>query len=155
LASMACGIAQNIQEMVLFRLIQGIAGASLMPLSQATMLDLYPLPQIPQVMSIWSAAVIMGPIFGPGLGGWITENLGWRWVFYITLPIGILAFLGIQLFMSRDEGNKQRPFDFLGFGSLVLFVCAFQLMTDRGPSQDWFSSNEIWTEAIIAMAAFW
>jgi len=155
IASMLCGVAQNLPEMVLFRLVQGIAGASMMPLSQATMLDIYPLKQIPQVMSIWSAAVIMGPIIGPALGGWITESLSWRWVFFINLPIGILAFLGVYLFMSHDGGGKQRPFDFLGFGSLVTFVCAFQLMTDRGPSQDWFGSKEIWIDAIIAAGAFW
>ena len=84
-------------------------------------------------MSIWSAAVIMGPIIGPALGGWLTENFSWRWVFYINLPIGILAFLGIYLFMARDGGGRQRPFDFLGFGALVTFVGAFQLMIDRGP----------------------
>jgi DHA2 family multidrug resistance protein len=155
LASMACGLAQNLPEMVLFRLIQGIAGASMMPLSQTVMLDIYPMSQIPQVMSVWSAAVIMGPIFGPWIGGWITEQLNWRWVFFINLPIGILAFLGLEVFMSHDGGGKQRPFDFLGFGSLATFVCAFQLMTDRGPSQDWFNSREIWTEAIVAMAGFW
>jgi len=154
-ASMLCGVAQNLPEMVIFRLIQGIAGASLMPLSQTVMLDVYPQRQIPQVMSIWSAAVIMGPIIGPALGGWITESLDWRWVFYINLPVGILAFSGIWFFMSHDGGGKERPFDFLGFGSLVTFVCAFQLMTDRGPDQDWFNSREIWIELIVAAVGFW
>jgi DHA2 family multidrug resistance protein len=149
-ASMACGIAQNLPEMVLCRLIQGLAGASLMPLSQTTMLDIFPLRQIPQVMSIWSAVVIMGPIIGPAVGGWLTENLSWRWVFYINLPVGILAFLGIYLFMARDAGGRQRPFDFLGFTALVTFVASFQLMTDRGPDKDWFGSREIWAEGIIA-----
>jgi len=155
LASMACGVAQNLPEMVIFRLLQGIAGASMMPLSQTVMLDIYPLRQLPQVMSLWSAAVIMGPIFGPAVGGWITENLDWRWVFYINVPIGLLSFTGIYLFMEGGGGGKQRPFDFLGFGALVTFVGAFQLMIDRGPSQDWFSSREIWTEAIIAMVGLW
>ena len=155
LASMACGVAQNLPEMVIFRLIQGIAGASMMPLSQTVMLDIYPMSQIPQVMSIWSAAVIMGPIFGPAIGGWITESLDWRWVFFINLPIGVLAFAGIYLFMEGGGGGKQRPFEFLGFGALITFVSAFQLMTDRGPSQDWFNSREIWTEAIIATVGFW
>jgi len=155
LASMACGVAQNLPEMVGFRFLQGIAGASLMPLSQTVMLDIFPQRQIPQVMSIWSAVVIMGPIIGPALGGWLTENYSWRWVFYINVPIGILAFLGAYIFMSEDRGGRQRPFDFLGFGALVAFVAAFQLMTDRGPDQDWFGSREIWTEAIIAMVGFW
>jgi DHA2 family multidrug resistance protein len=155
LASMACGVAQNLPEMVGCRFLQGIAGASLMPLSQTVMLDIFPQRQIPQVMSIWSAVVIMGPIIGPALGGWLTESYSWRWVFYINVPIGILAFLGAYIFMSEDRGGRQRPFDFLGFGALVTFVAAFQLMTDRGPDQDWFGSREIWTEAIIAMVGFW
>ncbi len=154
-ASMACGVAQNLPEIVICRLLQGLAGASLMPLSQTTMLDIFPMRQVPQVMSIWSAVVIMGPIIGPGLGGWLTENLSWRWVFYINVPIGILAFLGVYLFMSSDGGGKQRPFDFLGFGALVTFVASFQLMADRGPDKDWFSSKEIWIEAIIAVIGLW
>jgi DHA2 family multidrug resistance protein len=154
-ASMACGVAQNLPEMVLCRLLQGLAGASLMPLSQTTMLDIYPQRQIPQVMSIWSAVVIMGPIIGPALGGWLTENFSWRWVFYINVPIGFLAFMGVYMFMSHDGGGKQRPFDFLGFGALVTFVAAFQLMADRGPDKDWFSSKEICAEAIIAAIGFY
>jgi DHA2 family multidrug resistance protein len=106
IASMACGVAQNLPEMVLFRLIQGLAGASVMPLSQTVMLDIFPMSQIPQVMSIWSAAVILGPIFGPWIGGWLTENLDWRWVFFINLPIGILSFLGIYMFMEGGGGGR-------------------------------------------------
>jgi DHA2 family multidrug resistance protein len=154
-ASMACGVAQNLPEMVAFRFIQGIAGASLMPLSQATMLDIFPMRLIPQVMSIWSAVVIVGPIIGPVLGGWLTETLSWNWVFFINLPIGILAFIGIYVFMSRDPGNRQRPFDFLGFGALVIFIASFQMMTDRGPDNDWFNSRETWIEAILALVGFW
>jgi DHA2 family multidrug resistance protein len=124
-ASMLCGTATSLPEIVLYRLLQGIAGASLMPLSQTVMLDIYPQRLIPRVMSIWSAAVIMGPIVGPTVGGWITENLTWRWVFYINLPIGIRAFLGLWTFMGHDEGGRQRPFDFLGFGTLIMFVLGF------------------------------
>ena len=154
-ASMLCGIATSLPEIVLYRLLQGIAGASLMPLSQTVMLDIFPQKMIPRVMSIWSAAVIMGPIVGPTLGGWITENLTWRWVFYINLPVGILAFLGLWTFMAHDEGGRQRPFDFLGFGTLIMFVLGFQVMVDRGPSQDWFHSPEIWTEIIVAIIGLW
>jgi len=154
-ASMLCGIATSLPEIVAYRLLQGIAGASLMPMSQTVMLDIYPQRLIPRVMSIWSAAVIMGPIIGPTVGGWITENLSWRWVFYINLPIGVLAFLGIYSFMGHDEGGRQRPFDFLGFGALVMFVLGFQVLVDRGPSQDWFQSSEIWAELIIALIGLW
>lgn len=154
-ASMLCGIATSLPEIVAFRLLQGIAGASLMPLSQAVMLNLYPQRLIPRVMSIWSAAVILGPIIGPTLGGWITENLTWRWVFYINLPVGVLAFLGLSTFMAHDEGGRERPFDFLGFGSIVMFVLGFQILLDRGPGQDWFHSTEIWVELIIALIGLW
>jgi DHA2 family multidrug resistance protein len=155
LASMLCGIATSLPEIVAYRLLQGVAGASLMPLSQTVMLNLYPQRLMPRVMSIWSAAVILGPIVGPTLGGWITEDLTWRWVFYINLPVGILAFLGVYIFMGHDAGGRQRPFDFLGFGALVTFVLGFQIMLDRGPSQDWFSSIEIWVEGILAVMGLW
>src|ERR1700760_4401754 len=87
-ASILCGVATSLPEIVIFRLIQGVAGASLIPLSQTVMLDIYPQRMIPRVMSIWSAAVILGPIIGPTLGGWLTEDFSWRWVFYINVPIG-------------------------------------------------------------------
>jgi MFS transporter, DHA2 family, multidrug resistance protein len=149
-ASMLCGIATGLPEMVLFRLLQGIFGASMMPMSQSIMLDIYPPKQIPQVMAIWSSAVILGPILGPAIGGWLTENSSWRWCFYINVPIGILSFAGLYLFMGKDEGGRQRPFDFLGFGALVLFVGSLQIMLDRGPALDWFYSKEIWVEATLA-----
>ncbi|WP_293458294.1 DHA2 family efflux MFS transporter permease subunit [Phenylobacterium sp.] len=155
ITSMLCGIATTLPELVFFRLLQGIAGASLMPLSQTVMLDIFPMPMIPRVMSLWSAAVILGPIVGPGLGGWITEHLSWRWVFFINLPIGILATLGVYTFMANDPGGRQRPFDFLGFGALVAFIGGFQVMMDRGPTQDWLDSPEIWIEAAIAAAGLW
>ncbi|MDB5482611.1 MAG: EmrB/QacA family drug resistance transporter [Caulobacteraceae bacterium] len=155
IASMLCGIATSLPEIVIFRLLQGVAGASMMPLSQSVMLDLYPQRQIPQVMAIWSSAVILGPIIGPAIGGYLTENFSWRWVFYINVPIGILAFAGLNFFMDKDEGGRERPFDFLGFGALVTFIAGLQLMLDRGPSQDWFSSKEIWVEATMAAVGLW
>jgi DHA2 family multidrug resistance protein len=154
-ASMLCGIATGLPEIVVFRLIQGIAGASTIPISQGLMLDIYPQKQIPTVMAVWSAAVILGPILGPVLGGWLTENYTWRWVFYINLPIGIFAYLGLSVFMANDPGGRQRPFDFLGFGALITFIMGFQLLLDRGPSQDWFDSKEIWLEAAFAVAGLW
>ncbi len=154
-ASMLCGIATGLGEIVLFRLLQGLFGASLIPLSQATVLDLYPPRQVGQVMALWGAAAILGPIFGPALGGWLTDNLSWRWVFYINLPIGALAFTGVAVFMSSEGGAAARPFDFIGFGSLTILVSALQLMVDRGPTLDWFSSTEIWTWAVIGVGAVW
>ncbi|MGH7011635.1 MAG: MFS transporter, partial [Caulobacteraceae bacterium] len=112
-ASMLVGISTSVSQIVVFRFLQGLFGAALMPLSQAVMLDLYPPNRYGQVMAVWGAAVILGPIFGPILGGWITDNFTWRWCFYINVPIGILATAGILLFMSGKRSRQARPFDFL------------------------------------------
>ncbi|MDE2487442.1 MAG: DHA2 family efflux MFS transporter permease subunit [Alphaproteobacteria bacterium] len=154
-ASMLCGIATSLPEIVLFRLIQGVAGAALIPLSQAELLDIYPKEQHGQAMAIWGAGAILGPILGPALGGYLTENFSWRWCFYINLPVGILAFLGVMFFISGDKNIRSKPFDFLGFGMLTLFVGSLQLLLDRGPSQDWFSSKEITTYVILAAISLW
>jgi DHA2 family multidrug resistance protein len=106
-------------------------------------------------MAIWGAGAILGPIFGPVLGGWLTDNFSWRWVFFINLPIGILAFTAVWIFMSRDRGGTNRPFDFLGFGALVMFIASLQLMLDRGPTLDWFSSPEIWIEGFLAVVGLY
>jgi DHA2 family multidrug resistance protein len=155
IASMLCGIATSLPELVGFRLLQGIAGASLIPLSQAVLLDIYPREQHGQAMAIWGAGAILGPILGPALGGYLTENFSWRWCFYINLPVGILALLGVWFFISGDRSSHRKQFDFLGFGMLTVFVGSVQLMLDRGPGQDWFSSMEITTYAILAAISAW
>lgn len=147
--SLLCGIATSLPEMVVFRLLQGFAGASMMPISQATLLDLWPRRLTAQVMAVWSAVVMAAPILGPTLGGWLTESYSWRWCFYINVPLGVVGFIGVYLFLPRDKGGLQRPFDFLGFTALVLFTASLQLMVDRGHGQDWFQSREIWTYALI------
>ena len=154
-ASMLCGIATSLPEIVLFRVLQGMFGAALIPLSQAVLLDINPPEKHGQAMAIWGAGAILGPILGPALGGYFTENLSWRWCFYINLPIGILAFLGVFLFISGDRLRKAKRFDFLGFGMLTLFIASFQMVLDRGPSQDWFQSREIWIETILAVIGLW
>jgi DHA2 family multidrug resistance protein len=150
-ASVLCGMATNLPEMVLFRLLQGFAGAGMMPLSQAAVYDLWTPKAIPRVMSIWSAMIMVGPIMGPTLGGFLTENFSWRWVFYINVPVGTLAFAMIYSSLPGNDGGRQRPFDFMGFIALVLFTGGIQLMVDRGPSLDWFGAREIWGEAVIAL----
>jgi DHA2 family multidrug resistance protein len=154
-ASMLCGIATSLPEIVLFRVLQGVFGAALIPLSQAVLLDINPPEKHGQAMAIWGAGAILGPILGPALGGYFTENFSWRWCFYINLPIGILAFLGVFLFISHDRETRAKRFDFLGFGMLTLFIAAFQMVLDRGPSQDWFHSTEIWTETLLAIVGLW
>jgi DHA2 family multidrug resistance protein len=153
--SMLCGMATNLPEMVLFRFLQGFAGAAMIPLSQAAILDLWPQPVIPQVMAVWSAVVMVAPILGPTVGGFLTEHYSWRWVFYINVPIGVIAFTLVYMALPSDVTGRGRPFDMLGFTALVLFTGAIQLMFDRGPTLDWFDSREVCVEAIIAGCAFY
>ncbi|MCI3134806.1 DHA2 family efflux MFS transporter permease subunit [Phenylobacterium aquaticum] len=154
-ASMLCGAATSLPEIVGFRLLQGLFGAALIPLSQAVLLDINPPEKHGQAMAIWGAGAILGPILGPALGGWLTQQASWRWVFLINLPVGILAFLGVLIFISADRETKAKPFDFLGFFSLTCFIGGLQLILDRGPGVDWFSSPEIWTYLVVILCSVW
>jgi len=150
LTSMLCGMAQNLDQIVLFRLLQGIFGASLVPLSQAVLLDTYPRERHASAMAMWGVGVMIGPILGPTLGGWLTEYYNWRWVFYINLPLGLLAWFGLAVFVQETPINRSRRFDLLGFAFISLGIGALQLMLDRGESLDWFASREITIEAILS-----
>jgi len=152
--SMLCGVAQSLPQIVLARLLQGLCGAALVPLSQAVLLDINPPARHARAMAVWVMGVTLGPIVGPALGGYLTENYNWRWVFYINVPFGILAFLGILSFLPEAAIRKSR-FDFFGFASLSLSIASFQIMLDRGQLKDWFSSREIWIEATVAAVAFY
>jgi DHA2 family multidrug resistance protein len=153
-ASMLCGLSQSLPQIVLARLLQGLCGAALVPLSQAVLLDVNPPERQPVAMSMWAMAATLGPIMGPALGGWLTENYSWRWVFYINVPFGILAFIGILASLPETTTHKSR-FDFVGFATLSAAVGAFQLFMDRGQLEDWFSSTEICIEAAVAATAFY
>ena len=152
-ASALCGMADNIFEIVGARLLQGLFGAALVPLSQAVLLDINPKEKIGQAMAIWGAGIMIGPILGPMLGGWLTENASWRWVFYINLPVGVLAFYGIARYLpeSRPAGIK---LDLFGFATLSLAIGLLQMFLDRGEQLDWFDSIEIRVEAIGCLIAF-
>ncbi len=150
ITSMLCGIAESLAEMVTYRILQGAFGAFLIPLSQATMLDSYPMAEHGKAMGIWGVGVMIGPILGPTLGGYLTEEFTWHWVFFINLPIGILALIGILLFVSETRLDRERRFDWFGFALLGLAIGAFQLMLDRGELNAWFESTEIIIEAGIA-----
>ncbi|MGC1302294.1 MAG: MDR family MFS transporter [Caulobacteraceae bacterium] len=154
-ASALCGIAGSLAEIVGFRLLQGVCGAALIPLSQAVLLDIYPRERHGQAMAVWGMGAMLGPIMGPALGGWLTENYSWRWVFYINLPFGVLAFLGFFLFLHETRQTTHRKLDFVGFLTLSLGIGALQLFLDRGQQKDWFSSPEIWVEAILALLGFY
>ena len=153
-ASMLCGVAGSLEEIVLYRLAQGACGAFLVPLSQAVMLDTYPREQHGQAMAIWSSGVMIGPIVGPTLGGWLTEFYDWRWVFFINLPFGAAALAGVLAVVPETPRDRRRRLDRFGFLLLALAVGAFQLMLDRGEIEDWFESPEIVLEAGVAAAAF-
>ncbi|MBS0643427.1 MAG: DHA2 family efflux MFS transporter permease subunit [Proteobacteria bacterium] len=153
-ASMLCGIAGSLTEMVVFRLLQGVFGAALVPLSQSTMLSIYPAEQRGSAMAIWGMGVMVGPILGPTLGGYLTELYNWRWVFFVNLPFGLLATAGMWAFLPRTEPSV-RPFDWTGFLTLALGIGGLQLMLDRGETQDWFGSTEIIIETTVAVLGFY
>ncbi|MEZ5440184.1 MAG: DHA2 family efflux MFS transporter permease subunit [Lysobacterales bacterium] len=155
LASMLCGAAQSLEQLVLFRLLQGVFGASLVPLSQSVLLDTYPREKHGSAMALWGVGVMVGPILGPSLGGWLTEYYNWRWVFYINLPFGLLAWWGIAACVRETPLDLGRRFDLFGFALLGLAIGALQLCLDRGQSLDWFASREIWIEAILAALALY
>jgi DHA2 family multidrug resistance protein len=151
LASVLCGLATSLPEMVCFRLLQGVSAAGMMPLSQAALVDLWSAEAMPTMMATWSATIMIGPILGPTLGGFLTEHFSWRWVFYVNVPVGVLAFLMVSAAVPANRGGHERPFDFLGYLALALFTSCVQLMVDRGPMLDWFDSREIVLYAILAL----
>jgi MFS transporter, DHA2 family, multidrug resistance protein len=154
-ASMLCGMAQSLVEIVLFRILQGMFGAALVPLSQSVLLGIYPPERQGFAMALFGVGVMAGPVLGPVLGGWLTENYSWRYVFYINLPIGVLAFLGMLVFLPASGRKSVAKLDWFGFGTLSLAIGALQVLLDRGEQLDWFGSGEIWIEAIIAASAFY
>jgi DHA2 family multidrug resistance protein len=152
-ASALCGMAGTLWEIVAARLLQGLFGAALVPLSQAVLLDINPKEKVGQAMAIWGAGIMIGPILGPMLGGWLTENADWRWVFYINLPVGLLAFYGIARYLPESRPDAVR-LDVFGFTTLSLAIGLLQMFLDRGEQLDWFSSTEICLEAAGALVSF-
>jgi DHA2 family multidrug resistance protein len=154
LSSVLCGLATSLPQMVLFRVLQGLTGAPMMPLSQTVLFNINPPERHGRAMALYAMAAMVSPIIGPILGAFLTESLNWRWCFYINVPAGAAGVLLLWISMP-NEPLKPRPFDFLGFGSLAIGIAALQLMLDRGTSKDWFSSPEICAEAIVAAGSFW
>lgn len=148
--SLLCGLAMSLDQMVLFRLLQGVFGAPLVPLSQAVLLDEYPREKHGSAMALWGVGVMVGPILGPTLGGWLTENYNWRWVFYINLPVGVITFMGLWAYMKRTLPAPGIFFDWFGFLTLSLAIGSLQMMLDRGEQLEWFDSPEIVMEAACA-----
>lgn len=153
-ASVLCGISGSLAQIVIARLLQGVFGAALVPLSQAVLLDINPPEKHGSAMAVWGMGVMVGPILGPTLGGWLTDNYDWRLVFFINVPVGAIAFYGIWKYIKRKAGPRRMHFDMFGFATLSLAIGALQMLLDRGELNDWFASTETWAELIVLALAF-
>ncbi len=153
-ASMLCGLATSLEQMIVFRVLQGVFGAALVPLSQTTLLNINTKEEHGRAMAIWGAGIMVGPIIGPTLGGWLTESFGWRWVFYVNLPVGLLALAGMIAFLPKAP-QRRRRFDVFGFAMLALAIGALQLVLDRGEQVGWLDSPEIWIELALIVSGLW
>ena len=155
LASWLCGLAPNIGVLIAFRVLQGLVAGPMIPLSQTLLLASYPRAKAGTAMAMWAITVLVAPVAGPLLGGWITDNISWPWIFYINIPVGLFAAgLTWSIYHKRDPGPRRVPLDRVGLVLLVLFVGAMQIMIDKGKELDWFASGEIITLAIVSVVSF-
>jgi MFS transporter, DHA2 family, multidrug resistance protein len=155
IASWLCGLAPNIGMLIAFRVLQGLVAGPMIPLSQTLLLASYPREKAGTAMAMWAMTVLVAPVAGPLLGGWITDNISWPWIFYINIPVGLFAAgLTWSIYSKRDPGPRRVPLDFVGLALLILFVGAMQIMIDKGKELDWFSSSQIVTLAIVAVVSF-
>jgi MFS transporter, DHA2 family, multidrug resistance protein len=155
IASWLCGLAPNMGMLIFFRVMQGLVAGPMIPLSQTLLLASYPAAKAGTAMAMWAMTVLVAPVAGPLLGGWITDNISWPWIFYINIPVGLFAAgLTWSIYRKRDPGPRRVPLDVVGLGLLVLFVGAMQVMIDKGKELDWFSSGQIVTLAVTATVAF-
>ncbi|HEX7983858.1 MAG TPA: DHA2 family efflux MFS transporter permease subunit [Duganella sp.] len=154
IASVLCGLSGSLAEIVAARMLQGVFGAALVPLSQATLLDINPREKHGSAMAVWGMGVMIGPILGPTLGGWLTDSYNWRWVFFINVPVGAMAFYGIWRYIGRSPAPRKMRFDAFGFVTLSLAIGALQMLLDRGEQNDWFAATETWVEAILLALSF-
>jgi MFS transporter, DHA2 family, multidrug resistance protein len=153
-ASVLCGVAGSLVQIVVARLLQGFLGAALVPLSQAVLLDINPRERHGTAMAMFGVGVMVGPILGPALGGYLTENLDWRWCFFINVPIGIAAFCGVLRYIHRRTPARSVSFDVFGFTTLSLAIGALMLLLNRGQENDWFASTETWVQLIVFIVSF-
>jgi len=149
ITSIFCGLATTLPQIVLFRILQGAMGAILVPMSQSILLDAYPRSETAKAMSIFSTGVMVGPILGPIVGGYLTEAFSWRWCFYINVPIGLFSIIGALIFIPETTRMPGRKLDWLGFAFLSLAIAGLQLVLDRGENKGWFQSGEILTETAL------
>jgi DHA2 family multidrug resistance protein len=155
LASLLCALAPNIGLLILFRVIQGLVAGPMIPLSQSLLLQSYPKSKSGIALALWSMTTLVAPVTGPLLGGWITDNMSWPWIFYINIPVGLIAtFITWNIYKSRETPIVKRPIDSVGLASLVIWVGALQIMLDKGKELDWFASTQIIILAIVAVVGF-
>ena len=155
LASWLCGLAPNIESLIAFRVLQGLVAGPMIPLSQTLLLASYPAAKAGTAMAMWAMTVLVAPVAGPLLGGWITDNISWPWIFYINIPVGLgAAALTWSIYKKRDPGPRRVPLDYVGLTLLVLFVGAMQIMIDKGKELDWFSSGQIVMLAVVSVVSF-
>jgi DHA2 family multidrug resistance protein len=156
IASWLCGLAWSLPSLIFFRIVQGATGGTLIPLSQSLLLKNYPPEKKGVALGFWSTVVIVAPILGPILGGWITDNYGWRWIFYINIPIGFLsAYLTYMIIGGEKQKTEKVPLDIVGLGFLIVAIGALQVLLDKGDQMDWFSSPFILTLGVISAIAFY
>ena len=155
IASVLCGLAGSVEELVLYRILQGACGAPLVPLSQAVVVDTYPKHQHGPATAVWGVGVILGPIIAPALGGILSEAYSWRWVFFMIVPFAAVALIGVLAFIREQGEGRRVRLDWTGFLALAVAIAAFQLMLDRGERNDWFQSTEILIEAGLALAGLY
>jgi len=155
LASWLCGLAPNIEALIAFRVLQGLVAGPMIPLSQTLLLASYPPAMAGTAMALWAMTTLVAPVMGPLLGGWITDNINWPWIFYINVPVGLVsAALTWSIYRSRDPGPRKVPLDAVGLVLVVLWIGAFQVMIDKGKELDWFGSTQIIVLAITAAVGF-
>jgi len=155
IASWLCGLAPSMGMLIFFRVVQGFVAGPMIPLSQTLLLASYPAAKAGTAMAMWAMTVLVAPVAGPLLGGWITDNISWPWIFYINIPVGILAAgLTWSIYRKRDPGPRRVPLDVVGLGLLVLFIGTMQIMIDKGKELDWFNSGEIVTLAVVSVVSF-
>jgi MFS transporter, DHA2 family, multidrug resistance protein len=154
-ASWLCGLAPNLETLILFRVLQGLAAGPLIPLSQALLLSSYPVARAGMALAMWSMTTLVAPVAGPLLGGWITDNYSWPWIFFINIPVGAIAVYSIwAIYRDRETPTRKLPIDSIGLGLLVTWIAALQIMLDKGKELDWFASTQIVVLAVVAVVGF-
>src|SRR5881296_1425013 len=154
-SSFLCGLAPNLWTLILFRILQGATGGALQPLSQAVLLEAFPPHERGKAMGFWGQGIVVAPMLGPVLGGWLTDSYSWRWVFYINIPVGIASIIMTRLFIFDPPyiRRKSESVDYWGIGMLAVGIGALQIVLDKGQEEDWFSSHWILALAVVSLVA--